>query len=274
MAVCDYSSFAKFDLWSAGPEVVQFLQKLCSNDIDMPIGHIRHTGMQNRFGGYENDCSVARLQENRFMLMSPSIQQMKAYTWMRNHLPSNGSVYLQDVTSLYTSLCIMGPRSADTLAKLTDVDLSTTNFPYFTCRYMDVSCSPEILTMNMTHVGESGYVLYIPNEFAVEIYDSIMEAGQEFGIMNCGYFAMRALRVEKFYAFWGQDIDSCTLPSECGRAFRTKVSDLINALASQLFLHSFFFFSVERPQYGIYWTIGNGKGQQNRTKKAAMHVPN
>ena len=240
----------------------------------MPIGHIRHTGMQNRFGGYENDCSVARLQENRFMLMSPSIQQMKAYTWMRNHLPSNGSVYLQDVTSLYTSLCIMGPRSADTLAKLTDVDLSTTNFPYFTCRYMDVSCSPEILTMNMTHVGESGYVLYIPNEFAVEIYDSIMEAGQEFGIMNCGYFAMRALRVEKFYAFWGQDIDSCTLPSECGRAFRTKVSDLINAFASQLFPQFFFFFSVERPQYGIYWTIGNGKGQQNRTKKAAMHVPN
>ena len=90
------------------PEVVQFLQKLCSNDIDMPIGHIRHTGMQNRFGGYENDCSVARLQENRFMLMSPSIQQMKAYTWMRNHLPSNGSVDLQDVTSLYTSLCVLG----------------------------------------------------------------------------------------------------------------------------------------------------------------------
>ena len=64
--------------------------------------------MQNRFGGYENDCSVARLQDNRFMLMSPSIQQMKAYTWMRNHLPSNGSVDLQDVTSLYTSLCVLG----------------------------------------------------------------------------------------------------------------------------------------------------------------------
>ena len=108
VAVCDYSSFAKFDLWSSGSEVVQFLQKLCSNDIDMPIGHIRHTGMQNRFGGYENDCSVARLQDNRFMLMSPSIQQMKAHTWMRNHLPSNGSVYLQDVTSLYTSLCVIG----------------------------------------------------------------------------------------------------------------------------------------------------------------------
>ena len=96
----------------------------------------------NKCGGYENDCSVARLQENRFMLMSPSIQQMKSYAWMRHQLNQLGfedSVYLQDVTSLYTSLCIMGPRSKDTLAKLTDVDLSTSNFPYFTCRHMDVS---------------------------------------------------------------------------------------------------------------------------------------
>ena len=61
------------------------------------------------------------------------------------------------------------------------------------------------------------------NKFAVEIYDSILEAGQEYGILNCGYFAMRALRVEKFYAFWGQDLDSYTVPSECGRLFRTKV---------------------------------------------------
>lgn len=88
--------------------------------------------------------------------------------------------------------------------------------------------SPEILTMNMTHTGEQGYVLYIPNEFAVEIYDSIIEAGKEFGIRNCGYFAMRALRIEKFYAFWGQDIDSYTTPVECGRNFRTKVHNNID----------------------------------------------
>lgn len=78
--------------------------------------------------------------------------------------------------------------------------------------------------MNMTHTGEQGYVLYIPNEFAVEIYDSIMDAGSEYGIRNCGYFAMRALRIEKFYAFWGQDIDSYTTPEECGRIFRTKLT--------------------------------------------------
>ena len=58
-------------------------------------GGIVHTGMQNELGGYENDCSVARLAENHFMLMSPSIQQMRSYSWMRHRLPKDGSVYLQ-----------------------------------------------------------------------------------------------------------------------------------------------------------------------------------
>ena len=58
---------------------------------------------------------------------------------MRHHLPSDGSVYLEDVTSSYTALCVMGPKSKDTMSKLTDVDLSTSAFPYFTCRHMDVS---------------------------------------------------------------------------------------------------------------------------------------
>ena len=65
MSLCDYSSFAKMDLWSAGDEVVKFLQRMCSNDIDVPVGHIVITGMQNKWGGYENDCSIARLAENR-----------------------------------------------------------------------------------------------------------------------------------------------------------------------------------------------------------------
>jgi pyruvate dehydrogenase phosphatase regulatory subunit len=175
VTVCDYSSFAKHDLWSAGREVVDFLQMLCSNDVDVPVGHIIHTGMQNQWGGYENDCSVARLAENRYMLMSPSIQQMRSFTWMKRHLPADGSVVLQDVTSLYTALCVMGPFSRALTSRLTTESLDSRSFPFFTCRYMDIACAPDILTMNMTHTGELGYVFYIPNEFAIHVYDAINE---------------------------------------------------------------------------------------------------
>lgn len=65
IGLCDYSSFTKIDLWSQGREVVDMLQYLCSNDVDVPVGAIIHTGMQNNYGGYENDCSLARLAENQ-----------------------------------------------------------------------------------------------------------------------------------------------------------------------------------------------------------------
>ena len=223
VSIIDYSSFAKFDIFSAGSEAVDFLQYMCSNDIDVPIGTIVNTGMHNVDGGYENDCSVARLAYNRFMLMSPSIQQMRSKTWIMHHLPKDGSVYLQDVTSLYTTLCISGPKSPDLLAKLSDIEINEKTFPHFTCRHLDIGCAPDILTMSMTHTGELGYVMYIPSEFALHVLDELQEQGSSLGVKHCGYYAMHAVRIEKFFALWGQDLDSQSTPYECGRAFRVKL---------------------------------------------------
>ena len=107
------------------------------------------------------------------------------------------------------------------MSHLTPQDLDS--IPSFTIRKMDIACAPEILTMNITHTGELGYVFYIPNEFAIHVYDAIIEAGEEFGLKHCGYYAQKAVRIEKFYAFWGQDLDSYTTPMECGRGFRCKM---------------------------------------------------
>ena len=79
------------------------------------------------------------------------------------------------MTSLYTALCVMGPFSRALTARLTTESLDSRSFPFFTCRYMDIACAPDILTMNMTHTGELGYVFYIPNEFAIHVYDAICE---------------------------------------------------------------------------------------------------
>ena len=96
------------------------------------------------------------------------------------------------------------------------------------CRHLDIACAPEILVMNMTHTGELGYVMYIPSEYALHVFDEIMAAGKQFGISHCGYHAMHALRIEKFFAFWGQDLDSQTTPYECGRSFRIKMENKNN----------------------------------------------
>ena len=168
------------------------------------------------------------------MLMSPSIQQMRSLAWLRRHLPKE--VVLQDVTSLYTALCVMGPHARALMTNLTTNSLNSISFPFYTCRHMDIACAPDILTMNMTHTGELGYIFYIPNEFAIHIYDAILEAGQKFGLKHCGYYAQRAVRIEKFYAFWGQDLDSYTTPMECDRAKRCKLDSDIDFIGKDALL--------------------------------------
>lgn len=222
IGLADYSSFTKLDLWSKGSEVTDCLQRLCSNDIDMPVGSIVHTGMQNEHGGYENDCSLARLSDNHYMMIAPTIQQTRCKTWIARHLPKDGSVGMSDVTSTYTAIGILGPFTRLLLSELTDTDLSPKNFPFFTFKELDVGSANGIRTMNLTHTGELGYVLYIPNEFALHVYSRLWEVGQKYGIHHAGHYATRTLRIEKFYAYWGQDLDTFTTPLECGRGWRVK----------------------------------------------------
>ncbi|XP_014478147.1 PREDICTED: pyruvate dehydrogenase phosphatase regulatory subunit, mitochondrial isoform X2 [Dinoponera quadriceps] len=222
IGLSDYSSFTKIDLWSNDTEVVDLLQYLCSNDVDVPVGSIIHTGMQNYRGGYENDCSLARIAPNHYMMIAPTIQQTRCKYWIHRHLPSDGSVAVSDVTSAYTAICIMGPATRKLLTELTDIDLNPKNFPFFTFKELDVGLANGIRTMNLTHTGELGYVLYIPNEFALHVYTRLIDVGSKYGMKHAGYYATRALRVEKFYAFWGQDLDTFTTPLECGRSWRVK----------------------------------------------------
>ncbi|EZA56486.1 pyruvate dehydrogenase phosphatase regulatory subunit, mitochondrial [Ooceraea biroi] len=222
IGLSDYSSFTKIDLWSNDTEVVDLLQYLCSNDVDVPVGSIIHTGMQNHHGGYENDCSLARIAPNHYMMIAPTIQQTRCKDWIHRHLPADGSVAVSDVTSAYTAICIMGPATRQLLTELTDIDLNPKNFPFFTFKELDVGLANGIRTMNLTHTGELGYVLYIPNEFALHVYTRLIDAGAKYGVKHAGYYATRALRVEKFYAFWGQDLDTFTTPLECGRSWRVK----------------------------------------------------
>ncbi|XP_076649789.1 pyruvate dehydrogenase phosphatase regulatory subunit, mitochondrial [Halictus rubicundus] len=236
VGLSDYSSFTKIDLWSNDLEVVDLLQYLCSNDVDVPVGSIIHTGMQNDRGGYENDCSLARIAPNHYMMIAPTIQQTRCKHWINRHLPADGSVAVSDVTSAYTAICIMGPATRLLLSELTDTNLNARNFPFFTFKELDVGLANGIRTMNLTHTGELGYVLYIPNEFALHVYTRLVDAGAKYGLNHAGYYATRALRVEKFYAFWGQDLDTFTTPLECGRAWRVKLDKAVNFIGRDALL--------------------------------------
>ncbi|KAK2189458.1 hypothetical protein NP493_106g05056 [Ridgeia piscesae] len=222
VCLIDMSTFTKFELMSAGNEVVDFLQYVCSNDIDKPIGSIMHTGMQNHSGGFENDCSIVRLAHNKFFMIGPTAQQIRSFAWLKRHLPKDGSVQLNDVTSMYTSINVIGPKARQLLTELTDTPLDKNNFPSMTYKEIDVAQASQVKAMRLTHTGEDGWMLYIPSEYALHVYDSLMAAGKNYGIRNAGYYALRALRMEKFFAYWGTDLTPQVTPIECGRESRVK----------------------------------------------------
>uniref|UniRef100_A0A3B5MKU8 Pyruvate dehydrogenase phosphatase regulatory subunit, mitochondrial n=1 Tax=Xiphophorus couchianus TaxID=32473 RepID=A0A3B5MKU8_9TELE len=237
-AVCviDMSSFTKFELTSTGDQALELLQYLCANDLDVPVGHIVHTGMLNERGGYENDCSVVRLSKNSFFIISPTDQQVHCWSWIKKHMPNDPHLHLEDVSWKYTALNLIGPRAMDVLAELSYVSMTPEHFPSMFCKEMSVGYANGIRVMSMTHTGEPGFMLYIPIEYALHVYNEVMSVGQKYGIRNSGYYALRSLRIEKFFAFWGQDLDTFTTPLECGREFRVKFDKDTNFLGREALL--------------------------------------
>nr|XP_006820414.1 PREDICTED: pyruvate dehydrogenase phosphatase regulatory subunit, mitochondrial-like [Saccoglossus kowalevskii] len=231
VGVLDMSSFSKFEIKSAGNEATKLLQHLCVNEMDMPVGNVVHTAMLNRHGCYETDCSVARFAHNHYFIISPSDQVTRNFAWITKHIPEDkqAAITVTDATSRYTALNVMGPKSRELLQQITSTSLNSTDFKPFTCKEISAGYASGIKALAMTHSGELGWMLYIPNEFALSLYDLLMDVGKDFGIRNVGYYALRYLRIEKFFAFMGQDFNSTHTPFEIGREFKVdfKASNFI-----------------------------------------------
>ncbi|XP_037372029.1 pyruvate dehydrogenase phosphatase regulatory subunit, mitochondrial [Talpa occidentalis] len=245
-AVCviDMSSFTKFEITSTGDQALEILQYLFSNDLDVPVGHIVHTGMLNERGGYENDCSIARLNKRSFFMISPTDQQVHCWAWLKKHMPEDSNLLLEDVTWKYTALNLIGPRAVDVLSELSYAPMTPEHFPSLFCKEMSVGYANGIRVMSMTHTGEPGFMLYIPIEYALHVYNEVMSVGQKYGIRNAGYYALRSLRIEKFFAFWGQDLNTLTTPLECGRESRVKLEKGMDFMGREALL--------QQKQNGVY----------------------
>src|SRR5207302_851400 len=139
-------------------------------------------------------------------------------TWMKRNIPHDAHAVVTDVTSAYGQLNVQGPDSRALLQKLTTTDLSNAAFPFRTAREIDIGFA-RALCIRITYVGELGYELYIPAEQATHVYDRIVAAGREFGLVHAGLKALASLRMEKGYRDYGHDIDNTDVPYEVGLGF-------------------------------------------------------
>jgi 4-methylaminobutanoate oxidase (formaldehyde-forming) len=205
IALFDQSSFSKLEV--SGPGALAFLERMCANRIDRPIGTVVYTQLLNARGGIEADLSVMRRADDRFLLVTGTAFGTHDRAWLAAHAPREG-VDIADVTSAYACLCLWGPKARDVL----DLD-----FPYMQARELSVGEVP-VIASRVTYVGELGWELYCPAEYGLRLWDTLCVDGVTPG----GYRAIDALRLEKGYRAWASDLTSETTPYEAGLGFAVK----------------------------------------------------
>jgi glycine cleavage system aminomethyltransferase T len=198
-----------------GPGALAFLERLCANKIDRPVGTIVYTQLLNARGGIEADLSVTRRADDRFLLVTGTAFGTHDRAWLERNAPRDGSVYVNDVTSAYACLCLWGPRARDVLQPLTK---SALDFKYMSSREISVGSIP-VIASRVTYVGELGWELYCPSEYGLQLWDALAASGD---VTPGGYRAIDALRLEKGYRAWASDLNAETTPDEAGLSFAVK----------------------------------------------------
>jgi 4-methylaminobutanoate oxidase (formaldehyde-forming) len=212
----DQTSFSKFLLQGRDAEAV--LQWTCANDVGVPAGRVVYTTMLNGNGGIEADLTVTRLAEDSYMVVTGAAGERRVFHWIKQNISDGAQAFLTNVTSAYAVLGVMGPKSRDLLSAISGADLSNDAFPFLSSFEIEVGHA-VVRATRITYVGELGWELYVPAEFATHVYDLLVKKGLEHGMHHAGVHAMESLRIEKGYRAWGLDLTDQDTPVEAGLRF-------------------------------------------------------
>ncbi|MDF1790715.1 MAG: FAD-dependent oxidoreductase [Thalassobaculaceae bacterium] len=216
----DMSSFGKIRI--EGPDAEAFLNHVCGGDMSVPVGRIVYTQMLNRGGGIEADVTVTRLSDIAYLMVTPAATRLAEQTWLRRHLGEH-RVVLTDVTSGEAVLAVMGPKARALMQAVSPNDFGNTVNPFGTAQRIDIAMA-QARVHRITYVGELGWEIYVPSEFAGHVFETLLEAGADVGLTLCGLHVMDSCRIEKAFRHFGHDITSEDNPIDAGLGFAVKTA--------------------------------------------------
>ncbi|MGB0844701.1 MAG: GcvT family protein, partial [Alphaproteobacteria bacterium] len=224
VAMFDISTFAKFRV--EGKDAEKCLQYICASDVGVEPGKVVYTHWLNARGGIEADLTVTRLSKTEYMVVTAPAQATKDFAWLKKNIPADAHCIATDVTTTEAVLAVMGPNSRKLLQGLTETDLSNDNFPFGTVQTIELGMA-KVRAQRITYVGELGWELYVPSEFAVHIFDVLREAKPDLKL--AGMHVLDSCRIEKGYRHYGHDMSSEETLNQAGLGFAAKpdASDFI-----------------------------------------------
>ena len=220
VAIFDQSSFSK--LLVLGRDALNVWQRVCANEIDVPVNKMVYTAMLNARGGFESDLTLIRIAEEKFLIITGSAQTVRDADWINRHISADEHAMLTDVTGLYSVLSVMGPNARELLARVSPDDLSPEALKFSWTKEIDVGFA-RVRAARMSYVGGPGFELYVPVEMTRHVYLALHQAGGDFGLRDAGYYALDALRIEQGRRAWGAELGPDETPWEAGLSFAVKL---------------------------------------------------
>lgn len=218
VGVFDVSHMGEF--FAQGDQAKSFLQKVTINDVSkLTPGKAQYSAMCYEDGGIVDDLLVYMLTENSYMIVVNAANIDKDWEWMKQHCPPE--VKFENKSETTALLAIQGPKSLQTLQKLTSVDLTVIQYYHFVQGNL---CGIDMIISRTGYTGEMGFEIYFDVKHGEKIWNSIFEAGKEFSIAPIGLGARDTLRLEMGYSLYGNDIDQTTNPIEAGLGWITKLT--------------------------------------------------
>ncbi|WP_299221805.1 glycine cleavage system aminomethyltransferase GcvT [uncultured Aquimarina sp.] len=225
VGVFDVSHMGEFLI--TGPNALDLIQKVTSNDAAKLVdGKAQYSCLPNDKGGIVDDLIVYKLADEKYLLVVNASNIQKDWDWIKSHNTMNAD--MRDLSEDYSLLAIQGPKAAESMQSLTSVDLEAMKF--YTFEVADFAGIDHVIISATGYTGSGGFEIYCKNSEVQQIWDKVLEAGEDFGIKPIGLAARDTLRLEMGYCLYGNDINDETSPIEAGLGWITKFTkDFVNA---------------------------------------------
>jgi glycine cleavage system aminomethyltransferase T/glycine/D-amino acid oxidase-like deaminating enzyme len=220
--IVDLSAFVIFDV--VGPRAMEAVQGIVVSQADVAIGRVIYTPVLDERGGFRSDLTVMRLGHDHYRVVTGGHTGMIDRKWFADHMPTDGTAQVVDLTSAYTTIGLWGPRARDVLGSLTSADVSHEGFGFARCRDIEID-SLDVLASRISYVGDLGWELHLPIEHGAKLWALLHEAGRPHGAVPVGIGVYGTTgRIEKGYRAYGFELDSERTIVEAGMQ-RPKVKD-------------------------------------------------
>ncbi|HWD90235.1 MAG TPA: glycine cleavage system aminomethyltransferase GcvT [Mucilaginibacter sp.] len=219
VGVFDVSHMGEFIL--KGEKALDLIQRVTSNDASKLFdGKVQYSCLPNEDGGIVDDLLVYRIDEKTYMLVVNASNIEKDWNWISKY--NTDGVEMKNISDRTSLLAVQGPKAAEALQSLTDIDLGT--MEYYTFKKGKFAGVDNVLVSATGYTGAGGFEIYVDNKDAEHVWDAVFKAGESVGIKPIGLGARDTLRLEMGFCLYGNDIDDTTSPLEAGLGWVTKFS--------------------------------------------------